>query len=77
MKKFIPLLGLTLLQALLLSAAFVAGYYLRAFTFENAPLPLPGARSNYPLLDEARALLQAHYINAMPDEETCPPGLEA
>ena len=65
--QFIPFLTLALVQALFLGLTFLAGYYTRAFTFERAPLP--GVQASYPLLDEARALLAAHYINPLPDDQ--------
>jgi carboxyl-terminal processing protease len=71
MKKLASLAIFGLLYCLFLAVAFLAGFYVRDWTDAGA-LSLPGlpAAHDYRLLDEIRALLQAHYIGALPDEQT-------
>src|SRR5690349_15986833 len=58
------------LDLLFLTAAFFAGYLVRATSAAGqAPLPLPFG-GQYALLDEVRGLLQDHYIGQLPDEKT-------
>lgn len=63
-----------------LLVAFVAGYYAHAFslTVPALRLPLPGLRAtepDYPVLAEARALLEAHFNGPQPSPQQAEYGL--
>ena len=74
MNKNTRLFGFAGLCALFLAVAFFAGYYVSALAVEYPALrwPLPGVPNSdtYPLLHEARSLLEARYINPLPDDKT-------
>jgi carboxyl-terminal processing protease len=74
MKRLVETLSLAGLAALLLITAFGAGYYARALVAENQALalPVPGLQQPdpYPLLAEARGILEAHYSGVLPDDKT-------
>lgn len=74
MRRQAEFIGLTLFFALVLSAVFLAGYYVRAW---SAALPqlrwtLPGLppEAEYSLLTEAEGLIERHYNGALPDAKT-------
>ncbi len=74
MNKITRLLGFAGLCALFLAVSFFAGYYVRALAVEYPALrwPLPGIPIGdaYPLLQEVRSLLEARYIQPLPDDKT-------
>ena len=74
MNKITRLFGFTGLCALFLAVAFFAGYYVSALAVEYPALrwPLPGVPNSdpYSLLHEVRSLLEARYINPLPDDKT-------
>lgn len=73
MKRIGPYVALGVAQALFLTVAFLAGYVTRATSAGDLqPLTLIGGSSSarYPLLDEIRGLLAAHYVGTLPDDKT-------
>jgi len=65
------LAAFAVLDILFLTAAFLAGYLVRAVaTDQPGPLPFVGGGERYPLLNEVRGLLADHFIGPLPDEET-------
>lgn len=71
MRRWLDFLGLTLFFTVCLTFTFLAGYYTRALaaTIPQLRWPLPGlpADQAYPLLDEARALVEAHFNGLLPE----------
>lgn len=69
-KRFRSLAVFAALDILFLTAAFLAGYLVRAVAADQ-PLPLPfaGDAERYPILSEVRRLLADHYIGPLPDEQ--------
>ena len=74
MKKLAEITTFAALAALFLTVAFGAGYYTRALTAEDKvlALPVPGLvpADPYPILTEARRILEAHYNGTLPDPKT-------
>lgn len=71
MRKQLEFLGLTLFFTACLGGVFLAGYYARAWSEAYPALrwPLPGLppSTGFPLLEEARALIEQHFDGAEPD----------
>jgi carboxyl-terminal processing protease len=72
MKKPIKIATFAGLAALVLTATFGAGYYMRALTTENQAVALPGLApaEPYPILGEARRILETYYQGTLPDSKT-------
>jgi carboxyl-terminal processing protease len=70
MKKHLPAVLMGVLNALLVALAFASGWVARDLLAAR-PLPNPLAPApEYPLLTEARQLLAARFIRALPDDKT-------
>ena len=72
MKKLTEIAAFAGLVALWLTAAFGAGYYTRALTTENKDVAVPGLApaDPYPILTEARRILEDYYNRPLPDDQT-------
>jgi carboxyl-terminal processing protease len=72
MKKLTEIAAFAGLVALWLTAAFGAGYYTRALTTENKDVAVPGLApaDPYPILTEARRILEDYYNRPLPDDPT-------
>ena len=70
MRRQLEFVGLTLFFTACLGAAFVGGYYARAWSEAYPALrwPLPGlpTPTGFPLLEEARALIAQHFNGELP-----------
>ena len=72
MKKLTEVAAFAGLAAVFLTAAFGAGYYTRALTAENKDVAVPGLAPTdpYPILTEARRVLEDYYHQPLPDDKT-------
>ena len=72
MKKLTEVAAFAGLAAVFLTAAFGAGYYTRALTAENKDVAVPGLAPTdpYPILTEARRVLEDYYHQPLPDART-------
>jgi carboxyl-terminal processing protease len=69
------LVAIGLLQMIVVTVAFAAGYGARAVfgplpQLSGVPVLGAGERQTYPLLAQVRSLLEAHFIGTLPDEKT-------
>ncbi len=74
MKKLTQITFFATVALLCLTAAFGMGYYTRVLTADDQALtlPIPGLTpaDPYPILTEARRILEAHYTGSLPDPKT-------
>jgi carboxyl-terminal processing protease len=72
MKRLTEIAVYIVIAALLLTAAFGVGYYTRALTAGDNALAVSGLgpADPYPVLTEARRILEANYHGALPDDKT-------
>ncbi len=72
MKKLTEISAFAGLVAVFLTAAFGAGYYTRALTAEDKEVAVPGLApaDPYPILTEARRVLEDYYNQPLPDDKT-------